>query len=37
MERRAAAEGVGINDLMIRLIETGLEARGSIVGSASSQ
>jgi len=37
IERRAAAEGAGINDLMIRLIEIGLEARGPIVGSASSQ
>lgn len=37
IERRAAVEGIGINDLMIRLIEIGLEVSDPTVGSASSQ
>jgi hypothetical protein len=37
IERRAAAEGVGINEIMIRLIEMGLEACGPIAGLVPSQ
>jgi hypothetical protein len=37
IERRAAVEGVGISEIMIRLIEMGLEACGPIAGLVPSQ
>jgi hypothetical protein len=37
IERRAAVEGIGINDLMIRFIELGLQVSDPTVGTASSQ